>query len=75
MITLESIQSHVFHVSNKTNGWFVVVADSSAALGWDEGSLNGWEPVLETHLEHMKPQWIGMALSKVCDQVRAAPAS
>ena len=75
MITIESIQSHVFHVSNKTNWWFVVVADSSGALGWGEGSLNGWEPVLDAYLEHMKPQWTGMALSQVCDQVRAAPAS
>ena len=75
MITLESIRSHVFHVSNKTNWWFIVVTDSSGALGWGEGSLNGWEPVLDAYLEHMKPQWTGMALSQVCDQVRAAPAS
>lgn len=75
MVTLESIQSRVLHVSNKTNWWFVVVTDSTGAMGWGEGSLNGWEPVLDTHLDHMKPLWTGMALSKVCDSVLAAPGS
>ena len=59
MITLESIQSHVFHVSNKTNGWFVVVADSRGALCWSEG-------IYVNPRQARAPRWLCSVSMKVC---------
>jgi hypothetical protein len=49
--TITHIDSQVLHVSSKTNWWFVRVRDSSGALAWGEGSLNGWEPALDALTE------------------------
>ena len=75
MLAIVRIDSHVLHVSAKTNWWFVSVADSSGAVGWGEGSLNGWEPLLDAMLDRLRPEWIGLALDVVPTTVHAAPGS
>jgi galactonate dehydratase len=75
MTTIARIESHVLHVSPKTNWWFLSVTDSSGAEGWGEGSLNGWEPMLDTVCQQWQTDWLGLDLEHVQQQVRAAPAS
>ena len=75
MTTIARIDSHVLHVSNKTNWWFLSVTDSSGAVGWGEGSLNGWEPMLDTVCQQWRSDWQGLNLDQAQQQVRAAPAS
>lgn len=73
--TLSAIDSHVLHVSAKTNWWFVSVTDSTGAVGWGEGSLNSWEPVLSALTTHLRSRWIGLSLSEAQKQVSVHPAS
>ena len=75
MTSIARIQSHVLHVSPKTNWWFLSVTDSSGAMGWGEGSLNGWEPMLDTVCQQWQTDWLGLDLAHAQHQVRAAPAS
>ena len=75
MITIAQIDSHVLHVSPKTNWWFLSVTDSTGAVGWGEGSLNGWEPMLDAMCRHVKSNWLGLSLNQAQQQVRCAPAS
>ena len=75
MTTIARIDSHVLHVSPKTNWWFLSVTDSSGAVGWGEGSLNGWEPMLDTVCQQWRSDWLGLNLDQAQQQVRAAPAS
>lgn len=75
MTTIARIDSHILHVSAKTNWWFLAVTDSSGAVGWGEGSLNGWEPVLDALTGHMRPQWIGLTLEQAAQQIRVNPGA
>jgi len=75
MTTIARIENHVLHVSPKTNWWFLSVTDSSGAVGWGEGSLNGWEPMLDTVCQQWQTDWLGLDLDQAQHQVRAAPAS
>jgi galactonate dehydratase len=73
--TLQHIDSHVLHVSAKTNWWFLRLTDSSGASAWGEGSLNGWEPVLDALTAHLRQDWIGLPLSEAAQRVENAPIS
>ena len=73
--TLTHIDSQVLHVSSKTNWWFVRVRDSSGAVGWGEGSLNGWEPILDALTEHLRDPWLGLSLEQAHQQLQVAPAT
>lgn len=73
--TLEHIDSHVLHVSAKTNWWFLRLTDSSGATAWGEGSLNGWEPVLDALTLHLRGQWIGLSIDEAVQRAETAPVS
>lgn len=73
--TIERIDSHVLHVSPKTNWWFLSVTDASGAVGWGEGSLNSWEPVLGALSDHLRGQWLGLSLEEAQQGVRIAPGA
>lgn len=75
MPTLQHIDSHVLHVSAKTNWWFLRLTDSSGATAWGEGSLNGWEPVLDALTQHLRREWIGLPLSEAVQRLHTAPVS
>jgi galactonate dehydratase len=75
MPTIERIDSHVLHVSPKTNWWFLSVTDSTGAVGWGEGSLNSWEPVLGALTDHLRGQWLGLSLAEAQQRVRIAPGA
>lgn len=75
MPTIERIDSHVLHVSPKTNWWFLSVTDASGAVGWGEGSLNSWEPVLGALTDHLRGQWLGLSLDEAQQRVRIAPGA
>ena len=61
----------MLHVSAKTNWWFLHLSDSSGAEAWGEGSLNGWEPVLDGLSAHFKDQWLGLPLDEAVARVRS----
>lgn len=71
--TLHNISSHVLHVSNKTNWWFLSVRDSSGAIGWGEGSLNGWEPALDALTAQQRSSWLGLDLHQAVQEAQAWP--
>jgi galactonate dehydratase len=71
--TLQHIDSQVLHVSAKTNWWFLRLTDSSGATGWGEGSLNGWEPVLDALTAHLRGDWLGLPLPEAIERAEAAP--
>jgi len=73
--TVSAVDSHVLHISEKTNWWFVSVTDSTGAVGWGEGSLNSWEPVLCALNEHLRSRWIGLSLRQAQEQISVHPAS
>lgn len=73
--TLTRIDSHVLHVSAKTNWWFLRLTDSTGAVGWGEGSLNGWEPVLDALTEHLRGNWLGSPLSLAVERAQDAPVA
>ena len=75
MTTITHIDSHVLHVSPKTNWWFLSVTDSTGAVAWGEGSLNGWEPMLDVMCAQYQKDWLGLSLDQAQQQVRCAPAS
>ncbi len=75
MTTLLDIDSHVLHVSAKTNWWFLRVTDSSGAVGWGEGSLNGWEPVLDALVHHLRGAWTGRPLQEALEHAQTAPVA
>ena len=75
MSTIVRVDSHVLHVSPKTNWWFLSVTDSTGAVAWGEGSLNGWEPMLDTVCRQWQADWLELSLEQAQQQVRAAPAS
>lgn len=73
--TLQSIDSHVLHVSAKTNWWFLCLTDSSGATAWGEGSLNGWEPVLDALTRQLCSAWVGLSLEQAMQQAHSAPVA
>ena len=73
--TLLHIDSHVLHVSAKTNWWFLCLTDSSGATAWGEGSLNGWEPVLDALTGHLRQEWIGLSLDEAVRRAESTPVS
>jgi galactonate dehydratase len=72
--TITHIDSQVLHVSSKTNWWFVRVRDSSGAVAWGEGSLNGWEPALDALTEHLREPWLGLSLQQAQAQLHVTQA-
>ncbi|MEI7783979.1 MAG: enolase C-terminal domain-like protein [Betaproteobacteria bacterium] len=71
--TLSDISSHVLHVSGKTNWWFLSVTDSTGAIGWGEGSLNGWEPALDALTAQQRPSWLGLPIELAVQEAQAWP--
>lgn len=71
--TLRDISSHVLHVSSKTNWWFLSVTDSAGAVGWGEGSLNGWEPALDALTTQQRPSWLGLPIELAVQEAQAWP--
>jgi len=58
---IEAIEFRVLHVSSKTNWSFVRVHTSNGLSGVGEASLNGYEPLLATCLDLLRPGLLGAA--------------
>jgi galactonate dehydratase len=75
MTTIQSIAPHVFHVSDKTNWFFISVRLENGIIGWGEASLNSWEAMIEVlvheRLSHLK----GLTIKEAQSQLRVSPRS
>lgn len=75
MPLITRIRSHSFHVSDKTNWFFICVETDDGARGWGEASLNGWEPLLEASTGLRAAELTGLDLHAAAARVRPAPQS
>lgn len=75
MPQIERISAHPFHVSSKTNWFFIRVECSGGHVGWGEASLNGWEPLLQAATQLRINELTGLTLAEASMRVKASPHS
>jgi galactonate dehydratase len=75
MPQIERISAHPFHVSTKTNWFFIRVECSGGHVGWGEASLNGWEPLLLAATQLRADELTGLTLTEASARVKASPHS
>lgn len=75
MPRIERISAHPFHISAKTNWFFIRVECSGGHVGWGEASLNGWEPLLLAATQLRADELTGLALTVAIARVKASPHS
>jgi galactonate dehydratase len=63
----------VLHVSARTNWSFVAVQTSDGQTFWGEGSLNGWEPMLQGAVEMLGTVLVGLTCDKALTQLTVSP--
>jgi len=57
-----ALESRTLHVNERTNWHFVRVRTDDGIVGVGEGSLNGYEPLLDACLAQLRPQLVGSTL-------------
>ena len=75
MSTIARIESHLFHVSAKTNWVFISVTSTDGRTGWGEASLIGWEPLLVTATREIAVKWEGRSLLDAQVGLKVSPNS
>ena len=75
MPNIISIEPHIFHVSGKTNWFFVAVILDNGLTGWGEASLNSWEPMIEKMINENLSHLAGLSLQEAQGRLKVSPRS
>jgi galactonate dehydratase len=75
MTTIKKIDTHIFHVSSKTNWVFISIEADDQSIGWGEASLNGWELVIKQVIESQYQYLIGKDLVDAQLELKIGPRS
>lgn len=75
MSRITQIGAHPFHVSAKTNWFFVRVETEGGLVGWGEASLNGWESLQEAATRIQAAALCGLSVAAAQAQVKATAQS
>lgn len=75
MSTIARISPYPFHVSEKTNWFFICVESNRGDKAWGEASLNGWEPMLEAATQLRALELIGLDLEVALSHLKPSAQS